>query len=98
MASSLVQFRYEESSRIKAIDICEKLGMDLPAYMRMALNRLIQENGVPFSMTLSEKEMNNRGLSAMQRASRIAAEQGIADMMLDEINAEIAEARKQGAV
>ena len=30
MASSLVQFRYEESSRIKAIDIGERLGIDLP--------------------------------------------------------------------
>lgn len=35
-----------------------------------------------------------RGLKAMREASRIAEEYGIADMTLDEINAEISEARK----
>lgn len=96
MASSLVQFRYEESSRIKAVDICERLGIDLSTYMRMSLNRLIQENGIPFSMTLGEKKDNagNRALAAMKKASRIAEENGVAGMTLDEINAEIAEARK----
>ncbi len=96
MANSLVQFRYDDSSRMKASNICERLGMDLQTYMRMALNRLIQENGVPFSMKLEAdtEETENRGLAAMKRASRIAEENGIADMTLEEINAEIAEARK----
>ena len=40
-----------------------------------------------------EKE-SNPGISALQRASRIAEEYGIADMTLEEINAEIAETRK----
>ena len=35
----------------------------------------------------------NRGLEAMKEASRIASENGISDMTLDEINAEINEAR-----
>ena len=34
------------------------------------------------------------GIEAMKRASRIAKENGISDMSLDEINAEIADARK----
>ena len=37
---------------------------------------------------------NNKGIEAMKTASRIAEENGIADMTLEEINAEIAEARK----
>lgn len=92
MANTLVQFRTEETARIKAINICEKLGIDLPTYLRMCMSRLIQENGIPFSMKLEEVP-ENRGLSAMKAASRIAAENGIADMTLDEINAEISAAR-----
>ena len=93
MANALVQFRADEAEKIEAIQICEKLGMNLPAYLRMCMARLIQEQGIPFSMKLaSEKE--NPGIAAMKKASRIAAERGIADMTLDEINAEIAEARK----
>ena len=95
MAKTLVQFRTEDTSRIKAISICDKLGIDLPTYMRMCIARLIQENGIPFSMKL-DNNSENTALSAMKEASRIASENGIADMTLDEINAEISEARKHG--
>ena len=93
MVSSLVQFRTEDSTKIKAMDICEKLGIDLPTYMRMCISRLIQENGIPFSMKL-DPTPKNKALKAMKAASIIAKENGIADMTLDEINAEIAEARR----
>ena len=53
----------------------------------------LQENGIPFSMNLNDLA-ENRAIRAMKAASRIAEENGIADMTLDEINAEIAEARK----
>ena len=93
MANSLVQYRIDETSRVKAAQICEKLGIDLQTYMRMCISRLIQENGIPFSMKLDSQRVNC-GVLAMKEASRIAAEQGIADMSLDEINAEIAAARE----
>lgn len=93
ITNSLVQFRTDDTSKIKASAICERLGIDLPTYMRMCISRLIQENGIPFSMKL-EKESESHALKALKAASRIAEENGISDMTLDEINAEIAEARK----
>ncbi len=81
MANSLVQFRTDDTSRIKAANICERLGIDLPTYMRMCISRLIQENGIPFSMKLDD--IGNRAVEAMKEASRIAEENGIADMTLD---------------
>ena len=93
MANTLVQFWADETARIKAINICERLGIDLQTYLRMCMSRLIKENGIPFSMKLSE-ESENRGLSAMKAASRIAAENGISEMTLEEINAEISASRE----
>lgn len=93
MTSALVQFRTDEAEKIAAIQICEKLGINLPAYLRICVSRLVQEQGIPFSMKLVPEE-EDPGIAAMKRASRIAAERGISDMTLDEINAEIAEARK----
>ena len=93
MASTLVQFRTEDTEKLKSIEILGKLGLSLPAYLRMCMSRLNQENGIPFSMKLEEEE-ENAGIRALQRASRIAEEYGITDMSLDEINAEIAESRK----
>ncbi len=92
MANSLVQFRADDTARIKAISICDRLGIDLQTYMRMCLARLVQENGIPFSMKLEGEE--NPAIAAMKKARRIAKNNGIANMSLDEINAEISEARK----
>lgn len=92
MANSLVQFRADDNAKLKAIQICEKLGIDLPTYMRMCISRLIQENGIPFSMKI-ENKAENKALKAMKAASAIAEENGISDMTLDEINDEIREAR-----
>ncbi len=92
MASTLVQFRTEDTEKIKAIRILDRLGLSLPSYLRMCVSRLNQENGIPFSMKIEAE--NNPGINALKRASRIAEEYGIEDMSLDEINIEIAEARK----
>ena len=92
MANVLVQFRADEATRIQAGTICEKLGIDLQTYLRMCMSRLIQENGIPFSMKING-ESDNPGLRAMKAASRIAEENGISEMTLDEINAEISAAR-----
>lgn len=92
MSSSLVQFRTEDNSKIKAMQICEKLGIDLPTYMRMCISRLIQENGIPFSMKIGETD-ESPALKAMKRAGQIAIENGISDMTLEEINDEISRVR-----
>ena len=93
MANTLVQFRTDETSRIKAIQICEQLGIDLQTYMRMCIARLISENGIPFSMKLQDLP-TNKGILALRQMGKISVENGNSDMTLDEINAEIAEARK----
>ena len=93
MANTLVQFREDDITRIKAIQICEQLGMDLPTYLRICIARLVQENGIPFTMKINNSS-DNQAIQAMKAASRIAEENGICDMSLDEINAEIASARK----
>lgn len=93
MANSLVQFRTDEVTRLKAAGICEKLGIDLPTYMRICIARLVQENGIPFSMKL-DNGSENKAIQAMKQASELARQNGIADMTLDEINAEIATARE----
>ncbi len=95
MANTLIQFRAEESSRIKAVSICEKLGIDLQTYLRMCMSRLVQENGIPFSMKLDSKSESD-ALKAMKAASRIAEENGISDLTLDEINEEIRQVRCGG--
>ena len=91
MASTLIQFRTDETEKMAATQVCEKLGLSLSTYLKACISRLIQERGIPFSMKLDEK---NIGLKALDEANEIAAKHGISEMTLNEINAEIAEARK----
>ena len=93
MANTLVQFRVDETERAEAVEICDNLGIDLPTYFRMCMTRLVKERGVPFNMKLEDINVN-KGVLAMKRASKIAKEQGISEMTLDEINAEITAVRK----
>ena len=69
MANALVQFRADEAEKNEAIQICEKLGLSLPAYLRMCMSRLVQEQGVPFSMHLVS-ETDNPGIAAMKKQVR----------------------------
>ena len=93
MATSLIQVRVEEKLKSEAATIYENLGIDLSTAVRMFLKRTVMENGIPFSMKLSD-DSGKKALNAMKTASRIAEENGISEMTLDEINAEIVEARK----
>lgn len=93
MANTLVQFRADEAERAEATQVLEQLGLDMSSYLRMCISRLVRDKGIPFSMHINDVPVN-KGVEAMKRASRIAEEYGISDMTLDEINEEIAAARK----
>ena len=96
MASALVQFRTEDIEKATAVSICDRLGIDLPSYLRMCISRLNRENGIPFSMNVNDIP-KNKGIEAMRAASKIAEESGISDMTLDEINKEIKATRRKRA-
>ena len=88
MANGILQLRVDDELRREASKIYEKLGLDLPTAIRIFLTRSVQVRGVPFSMQLPEYKAYD-ALSAMKRMSKEAEENGISDMTLDEINAEI---------
>ena len=94
MPNTLIQFRVDDNSRNKASVICQQLGLDLSAYLRMCIARLIQENGIPFQMKL-DSDKTQKALEAIRRANQMAEENGLSEMSLEEINEEIAAARRE---
>lgn len=95
MANSLVQIRVDEQLKEDVTNIYEELGMDLPTAIRIFLKRSVQEKGIPFGMKLTDIRSDNKAVSAMQRMSQAAEENGTADLSLAEINEEI-QAVRQG--
>ena len=88
----LVQFRTDKLLKQQATMIFESLGMDLPTAIRMFLTRSVLERGLPFEVKLPENAVTRSdGLDAFYEARKQLSD--IPEMSLEEINAEIAEAR-----
>lgn len=97
MATSLVQVRIDEDLKNQATEIYDALGIDLSTAVRMFLKRSVMVNGVPFSMTIPKQNIKaEKAIRALQEISKEAELNGTDEMSLDEINAEIAEVRKNG--
>ena len=94
MSNSLVQFRIDDGLRKQANELCAKLGFDLSTYLRMSLIKVVQEQGVPFSIKLNMSPSTEEALAAMRKLSEILQANGNSQMTLDEINAEINASRK----
>ena len=90
MTTSLLQIRVDNSLKDKAAQVFKNLGIDISTAVRIFLKRSIMDNGIPFRMTMPKEDYKaTRGYRAMQELSENAAKNGLADMSLDEINAEI---------
>lgn len=97
MATSVVQVRVDTALKEQAAKIFEDLGIDLSTAIRMFLKRSVLDEGIPFRMTRPRTNYEygeNRGLRAMRELQNQAEENGLSDMTLEEINAEIDAVRR----
>ena len=84
MENNLIKFEIDDESILKATLICYKLGINLETYLRICINRLILEDGIPFDMKIKDKSSSD--MKALFEAGRISKENGNSEMTLDEIN------------
>ena len=54
-SSSLVQLRVDNELKKEAIELFDKLGLDISTAIRVFLARAVRDGGIPFSMVLEEK-------------------------------------------
>ena len=99
MPTTLLQVRVEDSLKEEAAKVFENLGIDTSTAVRMFLRRAVMENGIPFRMTLPKTPyVSDRGYRAMMEIGESAEKNGISDMSLDEINAEIDASRRERGI
>lgn len=99
MATSVVQVRVDTALKEQAAKIFEELGIDLSTAIRMFLKRSVLDNGIPFSMTRPKNNCDyvmSRGERALRKLNEEAERNGLSDMTLEEINAEIDAVRRGG--
>ena len=99
MPTTLLQVRVEDSLKEEAAKVFDNLGIDTSTAVRMFLRRAVMENGIPFRMTLPKTPyISDRGYRAMVEIGESAERNGISDMSLDEINAEIDASRRERGI
>lgn len=96
MATSLLQVRVDDSLKEEAARVFDSLGIDTSTAVRMFLKRAVMENGIPFRMTMPKTPYNaERGYRAMVEIGEAAEKNGLSEMTLEEINAEIEASRNE---
>ncbi len=96
MATSIIQFRVDDDLKNEATRLYDSLGIDISTAMRMFLKRSVAVNGIPFSMILPKESYSaTKALEFMEEINKSAAENGISEMTLDDINDEIMLYRKE---
>ena len=74
--------------------ICDDFGFTSTAAITVFMKTVVRERRIPFEIKASTKEQVNKDAwAAFLEMRAAAAEAGIQDMSLDEINAEIQEVR-----
>ena len=93
--TSLIQARVDTELKNEASELFESLGLDMTTAIKVFLKRCLQEGGIPFEIR-NNKESSLDALKAFMLLRQQAEANGVSDLTLDEINAEIAAARKAG--
>ena len=89
----LIQVRVDAETKAAAATLFEALGMDISTAVRSFLKKAIAEGGMPFEMKLDES--TRKAMAAVKSMRETSEANGNSEMTLDEINDEIALARRE---
>lgn len=96
METSLIQTRIDVELKNDATILFENLGLDMSTAIKIFLKKCIQERGIPFDVKLSQPVYKSpEGMRAFMALRQEAEDNGLFDMTLDEINAEISASRAE---
>lgn len=88
-----IRVNIDKETKVAASAIFEPLGMDLSTAIKAFLEKAIAEGGMPFAIELDET--TRQAMQAAQSMRETSEKNGNSTMTLDEINEEIAKARKE---
>jgi len=88
--------RVDDTLKKNFDSICDDFGFTSTAAITVFMKTVVRERRIPFEIKASTKEqINNDAWNAFLEMRKQAASAGAQDLSLDEINAEIKEARDE---
>ena len=95
MAQSALTIRLDSDLKMQFDSLCEEFGMSTNTAFNIYVRQVVRSRRIPFAIEAPAKDdIMNKGRAAFYEMRQSAADAGIQDMPLDEINEEIRLARE----
>lgn len=96
MSQANISIRVDSSVKERFCNLCEAFGLSTTAAFNLFMKAVIRERRIPFDIAVDEQqEARIKGVNAFNALRAEAAQNGLQDWTLDEINAEIKAARDE---
>ena len=94
-AQSALTIRLDSDLKMQFDSLCEEFGMSTNTAFNIYVRQVVRSRRIPFAIEAPAKDdIMNKGRAAFYEMRQAAADAGIQDMSLDEINEEIRLARE----
>lgn len=94
MAQATISIRVDQALKQDFDSLCEDFGISTTAAFNIFMKTVVRERRIPFEIkTESEAQKRQKALDAFAAMRAAVAASGMKEMTLEEINAEIREAR-----
>ena len=95
MPQSTFSIRMEENLKTQFEGLCDSFGMNINTAFNVFARAVVRERRIPFEICEGKNQITREGaLAAFDAIRAKAIQDGVADMPLEEINAEISKARR----
>lgn len=95
MAQSALTIRLDSDLKMQFDSLCEEFGMSTNTAFNIYVRQVVRSRRIPFTIEAPAKDdIMDKGRAAFYEMRQAAADAGIQDMSLDEINEEIRLARE----
>ena len=91
MAQTAMTVRVDNYKKMQFDALCEQFGMSANAAVNVFINAVVRQRAIPFKISTNGDTVRQRALDAFYSADRTSRP----ELTLDEINAEIAAARRE---
>lgn len=96
MAQATFSVRMDENLKEQFDSLCRDFGMNMTTAITVFARAVVRQRRIPFEISAPETTVSRQeALQAFEALRMQAKANGVADMTLDEINAEIDKARRE---
>lgn len=96
MSQATFSVRMDEGLKRQFDGLCQEFGMTATTAINVFARAVVRERRIPFEIAAPEPEITREGaLRAFQALRAEARANGVSDLTIDEINAEIRQARQE---